>query len=147
MNLSLSPATPSRVRPAGVYPFALGVFSCLVVSDEGGYTIPLLPSISKRVPLEELTALLHALSTTQIPIQISVLFVNTGEHRVLIDTGLGRLPGTSGVVESIGKVRQNLELAGGPAWDTSSDAMPVLHGHRLNIDGMTISQKSVFFSW
>lgn len=104
-------STPD-IRPAGVYPLTLGDFYCLVISDEVSYSLP--TSLITNATKEEVAATLreYALPSTHVPMQISVLYIHTGQHQILIDTGLGHLPGPSGRADFVGKVRSNLQAFG-----------------------------------
>jgi glyoxylase-like metal-dependent hydrolase (beta-lactamase superfamily II) len=145
MNPNTTHTTAPSIRPAGVYPISIGAFSGLVVSDEGGYMLPLPQLIGADVPVDDLTALLrtHALSTTQVPLQISVLYVNTGQHLVLIDTGLGAQPGPAGVVEFVGKISQNLRLAG--VAPDAIDTIILSHMHSDHVGGILDAQGQFAF--
>src|SRR5258708_3812161 len=72
------------------YLFKLGSFTCTCISD-GGMNYPV-PSFFKDVPLDEAQNILRSqqLPTTHIYTPYTLLHVDTGAHRVLVDTGMGR---------------------------------------------------------
>jgi hypothetical protein len=78
---------------AGVYHFSIGQFKCLTINDEVGYTLP--TSLITNATREEVCAALsaHALPVDHVPMQISAVYIHTGERQILIDSGLGHLPG------------------------------------------------------
>ncbi|MBB6731513.1 MBL fold metallo-hydrolase [Cohnella zeiphila] len=127
------PITPD-VRPAGVYPVAVGDFRCLVLSDEVGYSLP--ASLITNATREEVAAALrsHALPADQVPMQISVLYIHAGQHRILIDTGLGQLPGPNGKVDFVGKVRSNLQAFG--IAPEAIDTVILSHAHSDHYGGI-----------
>lgn len=122
------------IRPAGVYPLAVGDFRCLVISDEVSYTLP--ASLVTNATKEEVADFLrsHGLQTDQVPMQISVLYIHTGQHQILIDTGLGYLPGPSGKVEFVGKVLSNLQAAG--VSPEAIDTIILSHAHTDHYGGI-----------
>ena len=77
--------------------FELGKFKCCVIND--GTWIMSDPDARKSPPPPG--------AQTGNRIDIMSLFVRTGEHRILIDTGFGK-----GSKPDAGKLLQNLEAAG-----------------------------------
>ena len=73
------------------YAFRIGDFECMSVSD-GDMNYPV-AGFFKDVPLERAKAILHEfdLPTTHIYSPYTLLFVDTGDHKVLVDTGVGRV--------------------------------------------------------
>ena len=73
------------------YRFKLGKFDCACISD-GDVNYPV-ASYFKNVPPERVTAILQEfnLPTTHVYSPYTLLFVDTGSHKVLVDTGAGRL--------------------------------------------------------
>jgi hypothetical protein len=69
---------------AGTFRFGVGGFECVSVSD-GGLNYPT-ESLFSNVPLERVEeALRHLdLPTSQVLTPYPCLYVNTGEHRVLV---------------------------------------------------------------
>lgn len=74
----------------GSFRFKVGTFECVSISD-GNFNYPL-ESFFANVPKEQIEATLrqHTLPLGQITTPYTCLFINTGEHRVLIDTGAGK---------------------------------------------------------
>ena len=73
------------------YRFKLGTFDCACISD-GDMNYPV-ASFFKAVPPERAKAILQEfdLPTTHVYSPYTLLFVDTGSHKVLVDTGAGRL--------------------------------------------------------
>jgi glyoxylase-like metal-dependent hydrolase (beta-lactamase superfamily II) len=89
------------------YRFRLGQFDCLVVND-GSLTVPPPPS-EKSAAGEEMDVL--------------SLFIDTGKHKILVDTGCGdKFQGTN-----TGKLVNNLKAAGVRCGDI--DTVIFTHGH------------------
>ena len=101
------------------YRFNLGDFECISLSD-GCFNYPLeafFPNVPK-VQVEEALRQ-HNLPTAQITTPYTSLFVNTGQHRVMIDTGAGNLsegaakifPGLDHSTTDTGHLLQSMEAA------------------------------------
>jgi glyoxylase-like metal-dependent hydrolase (beta-lactamase superfamily II) len=75
----------------GSYRFPLGGFQCASISD-GTFNYPL-EAFFANAPREKVEEVLrqHDLPTDRITTPYTCLFVDTGQHRVLIDTGAGNL--------------------------------------------------------
>lgn len=73
------------------YQFKLGAFDCACISD-GDVNYPV-PNFFKDISLEQARAILRSLGlpTTHIHSPYTLLYVDTGKHKVLIDTGVGQL--------------------------------------------------------
>ena len=71
------------------YSFKLGAFECTCISD-GDVNYPV-ASFFKDVPPERAQAILREfdLPTTHVYSPYTLLLVDTGEHKVLVDTGVG----------------------------------------------------------
>jgi glyoxylase-like metal-dependent hydrolase (beta-lactamase superfamily II) len=111
----------------GSYRFKLGDFECVSLSD-GSLDYPL-KNFFANVPIEQVE---DALRQRDLPIDhittpYTYLYVDTGEHRVLVDMGAGDLgPRT-------GKLLQNMEAAGiDPA---EVDTVVITHAHPDHIGG------------
>ena len=125
-----------------IYRFKLGDFQCIAVSDGiHTYAPPTFPPpaifLFANAPRERLEQTLreHNLYPEQWAEWVSpyiCLLINTGEHRVLVDTGADRLdPNT-------GKLVQNLKAVGIVPKDI--DTVIITHGHPDHIGGNTDSE-------
>ena len=76
---------------AGSFRFRVGEFECVSVSD-GGLNYPL-ESLFSNVPLKRVEEALRQLDLpiSQVMTPYTCLYIDTGEHRVLVDTGAGDL--------------------------------------------------------
>jgi glyoxylase-like metal-dependent hydrolase (beta-lactamase superfamily II) len=72
------------------YRFKLGDFACVCISD-GGMNYPV-QGMFKDIPLDQAETILrrHALPTTHVYTPYTLLYIDTGAHKVLVDTGIGR---------------------------------------------------------
>ncbi len=90
----------------GYYRFQLGDFRCICISDGTKDYVP--KFFFNNVPEAEIETALKEknLPTDKITTPYTHLFIDTGEHRVLVDMGAGSLgPDT-------GKLVENLQAAG-----------------------------------
>jgi len=131
----------------GSFPFKIGKLECMAVSDGTHiYTPPTFPPpatfLFANAPRERLEQALreHNLKPEQWVEWISpyiCVVVNTGEHRVLVDTG------ADGLGPNTGKLLQNLKAEGIAPEDI--DTVILTHGHPDHIGGNTDSEgKPVF---
>ena len=132
---------------AEIYRFKVGTFECMAVSDgTHTYTPPTFPPpatfLFANAPKERLERALreHNLQPEQWTEWISpyiCVVVNTGEHRVLLDTG------ADGLGPNTGKLLQNLQAEGIAPEDI--DTVILTHGHPDHIGGNTDAKgKPVF---
>src|SRR5215207_2276314 len=102
------------------YSFKLGGFSCTAISD-GGLNYPV-ESFFKDVGLDHATSTLQDqnLPTTHIYTPYTLLYIETGQHKVLIDTGIGQsaiaarkmFPTIDNSTLACGTVLENMQIAG-----------------------------------
>jgi len=130
-----------------VYHFKVGAFECMAVSDGTlTYTPPTFPppttllfSNAPRGDLEH-TLRQHNIQPEHWTEWISAyicLLVNTGEHRVLVDTG------ADGLDPNTGKLLQNLQAEGIAPEDI--DMVILTHCHPDHIGGNTLDEGKLAF--
>lgn len=109
--------------------FKLGNFKCIAVSD-GTFTYSDI-SFYQNAPKEHLQKVFreHDLQSGQITTPYTCLFIDTGKHRILVDTGMG-----TGVVPSVGNLLNNLQEEGIEGSDI--DTVILTHGHPDHIGGI-----------
>ena len=114
---------------AAVYHFKVGDFNTMVVSD-GTLSFPASFFVPTAAP-EAVTTVLaeHFLSTEEVFSHVNALFIETDEHKVLVDTGSGNLFGPTA-----GHLLENLEAAGTTATDI--DTVILTHAHPDHIGGI-----------
>ena len=125
----------------GTYRFPLGGFHCVSISD-GTFNYPL-ESFFANVPKEQVEEVLHRhdLPTDRVTTPYTCLFVDTGQHRILIDTGAGNLgaaapkliPSVDHTTTVTGKLLGHLEAAGIAA--STVDTVIISHAHPDHVAG------------
>jgi glyoxylase-like metal-dependent hydrolase (beta-lactamase superfamily II) len=115
------------------YRFKMGRFECIAVRD--GYLKDLVPIqiLFKNASKELLGQVLrsHNIQSDQWTELFTCLVINTGEHCVLVDTGLG----IQEAVPEAGKLLQNLREVGIEPGDI--DTVIISHAHGDHIGGTT----------
>jgi glyoxylase-like metal-dependent hydrolase (beta-lactamase superfamily II) len=119
---------------AETFRFKLGDFDCIAVSD-GIFAREDVRFLFTNPPEAELGQVLraHNLQPDHIPSSITCLTIDTGQHRVLIDTGFG-----SEVRPGVGRLLDNLKAEGIQPGDI--DTVILTHGHADHIGGNTDAQ-------
>ncbi len=112
------------------YRFKVGAFECMAVSD-GTMAYPD-QGLFVNAPKERLEQALrqHDIQPGEITVPWTCLFISTGQHRVLVDTGAG-----AGSVPGAGKLFQHLQAEGIEPVDI--DTVILTHGHPDHIGGNT----------
>lgn len=121
--------------------FDLGKFGCFSIRD-GAFNYPL-GSFFAGVPGEQVGATLrrHNLPTEQITTPYTLLLVDTGAHRVLVDTGAGNLgahaadlfPDVDHSTTVTGELLDNLRATGFEPSDI--DTVVITHAHPDHVGG------------
>jgi len=121
----------------GSYRFNVGEFVCICLSD-GSYDYPL-NAFFKNAPTEKVQELLREqnLPTDHITTPYTYLYVNTGEHHVLVDVGAG------GLSPSTGKLLENMKVVGIDRMII--DAVLITHAHPDHIGGILDKDKEPVF--
>jgi glyoxylase-like metal-dependent hydrolase (beta-lactamase superfamily II) len=137
---------------AGSFRFGVGEFECVSVSD-GGLNYPP-ESLFSNVPLEHVEeALRHLdLPTSQVMTPYTCLYIDTGEHRVLVDTGAGNLaahaaqmfPGLDHSTSVTGLLLENMRASG--VEPPEIDTVIITHAHPDHIGGTLNERGEPVFS-
>ncbi len=125
----------------GFYRFKIGDFQATVISDGYGQ-IPLRPILAMNVSEAELAPVLKA-NFMQPVIQITnnILVVDTGQERILVDTGFGEKLGPS--FGTFPRLEANLRRAG--ITPESIDLIVTSHGHLDHIGGLVTKSGALAF--
>jgi glyoxylase-like metal-dependent hydrolase (beta-lactamase superfamily II) len=108
--------------------FQLGSFECIALCDGGAQYS--LESMVSNGPRSEVEAYLeaHGLPTEVIATPYTYLYVDTGGHKILVDTGAGNLFPTTG------RLLQNMDRAG--ISPESIDSIFISHAHPDHVGGV-----------
>jgi glyoxylase-like metal-dependent hydrolase (beta-lactamase superfamily II) len=120
------------------YRFKVGTFDCLIAVSDGTFTYPA-PMLFANAPEERLLQELPAYSPSpaQVTTPYTCLLVDTGGHRVLVDTGAGAM------APSTGRLLDNLRAEGIMPEDI--DTVILTHGHADHIGGTTTTGGGLAF--
>jgi len=125
-----------NVQPAGIYRFSVGTFTCMVVNDvEGSAAFPARAyGVNVSAEQMEQALSLHGYPGKELPFQLSVLFIDTGERKILVDTGNGVTPEEANGQWASGIIRHNLQAAG--IDPTTIDTILISHVHDDHVGGI-----------
>jgi hypothetical protein len=119
-----------RVMPrnSGIYRFKLGAFNLISMSD-GKLNIPAAVFASNATPEQLKVALQEGFQRESLTADCNILLVDTGQNKVLIDTGSGSLNGAT-----VGKLLENLQQA--QIQPSEITAVILTHAHGDHIGGL-----------
>lgn len=123
----------------GVYQFRIGNFKVATISD-GLLKLPPLPTYAPLADPEEVEqAMIERFwSPDDLSLYFNALYIDTGTHHVLIDTGAGTELGTG-----LAKLSQNLAAIGIQPQDI--DTVIITHAHPDHIGGIVASTGQLTF--
>jgi glyoxylase-like metal-dependent hydrolase (beta-lactamase superfamily II) len=125
-------------RNSGVYRFKLGEFNLATISD-GVLAAPAALFAGNATPEQLQGVLKEGFQTETLMPDCNILYINTGTHKVLIDSGSGNLNG-----ETAGKLIENLEQAG--VAPTDIDTIIITHAHGDHVGGLTDPMGALLFT-
>ena len=131
--------------------FEIGEFECVSLSD-GALNYPP-ESFFSNTPLERVEEALRErnLPTGQVMTPYTCLYIDTGEHRVLVDAGAGDLgahatrmfPGLDHSTSVTGLLLENLRAAG--LEPSEIDTVIITHAHPDHVGGMLDEEERLVF--
>ena len=135
----------------GTFRFEMGGFECVSLSD-GALNYPP-ESFFSNVPLEHVKEALRErnLPKAQVMTPYTCLYIDTGEHRVLVDAGAGDLgahaarmfPSLDHSTSVTGLLLENLRAAG--IEPSEIDTVIITHAHPDHVGGMLDEEERLVF--
>jgi glyoxylase-like metal-dependent hydrolase (beta-lactamase superfamily II) len=120
------------------YPFRVRSFECFALCDGGAdYTLESMVTNAQRSDVEAYLQA-HGLRTDLIPTPYTYLYVDTGEHKILVDMGAGDLFPTTG------RLLQSIDQAG--ISPESIDSIFISHAHPDHVGGALNDQDELIFT-
>ena len=121
------------------YHFKVGTFQCIAIND--AVEASPITDLAMNVPQEQLAQVLaeRGFSSTELIVSFNCLFIHTGEHRVLVDTGCGR-----GIDRIDGKLLENLQAEGLAPQDI--DRVFLTHADGDHVSGLKDTEDKLVFS-
>jgi glyoxylase-like metal-dependent hydrolase (beta-lactamase superfamily II) len=111
-------------------------------------------TLFSNVPVDDVVEVLSQrdLSTKHVTTPYTCLFVDTGQHRVMIDTGAGNIaesahkifPSVDNSASATGKVYENLQSAGVAPADV--DTVIITHAHPDHVAGTLVGEGDLAFA-
>jgi glyoxylase-like metal-dependent hydrolase (beta-lactamase superfamily II) len=127
-HLLAQTAQPMMPRNAGIYRFKLGNFNLISISD-GILSAPAAIFAGNATPEDLNQVLKQGFQGETLTVDCNVLLVDTGQNKVLIDTGSGLLNGAT-----VGKLIENLQQAQIKPSDIT--AVILTHAHGDHVGGL-----------
>lgn len=122
-------AQTPKSRNAGFYRFKLGEFNMATISD-GVLAAPAVAFAGDVTPEQLKEVLRQSFQSETLTPDCNILFIDTGTHKVLIDSGSGNLNG-----DTAGKLVENMTLAQIAPADI--DTIIISHAHPDHVGGLT----------
>ncbi len=124
---------------SALYRFKIGAFDAIAVSD-GQVAFPAYPTYAPNAAKESVERSLkeNFMPTDLYTLNFNALFVDTGRHKVLLDTGAGKELGTQ-----LGRLASNLNVAG--VEPEQIDTVILSHGHPDHIGGLITDEALLRF--
>jgi glyoxylase-like metal-dependent hydrolase (beta-lactamase superfamily II) len=134
------------------YHFSVGRFACTAISDGNlNYSVE---SFFANAPLDLVQTALHqrGFPTTQITSPYTCLFINTGQHQVLIDTGAGNIgasasqifPNLDHSTSRTGTLLLNMRASG--IHPDNVDVVIITHAHPDHLGGTLNEEGDLIFA-